>query len=89
MTANCLSAGLLGDDGRRAAAADAPSSRHGMQVPGLVQDPGPCVRVGPPQVLLVGDDAVVRDSLARALESEDFVVCISAPGVAAVHRYAA
>lgn len=89
MTANCLPAGLPGDDGRRAAAAEAPPSGHGMRGAGLAQAPGPCVRVGPPQVLLVGDDAVVRDSLARALESEEFAVCVSAPGVAAVHRFAA
>jgi len=60
-----------------------------MRVPGLAKAPGPGVRVGPLQVLLVGDDAVVLDSLARALESEDFAVCVSAPGVAAIHRYAA
>lgn len=89
MTANFLPAGLPGDDGRRATAAEAPSSRHGMPVPDLAKAPVPCGRVGPPQVLLVGDDAVVRDSLARALESEDFAVCVLARGVAAVHRYAA
>ncbi len=89
MTANCLPAGLLGDDGRRTAVAEVPSSRRGMRVPGLAKAPGAGVRVGTPQVLLVGDDAVVRDSLARALESEGFAVCVSAPGVAAVHRYAA
>ena len=89
MTANHSSAGLLGDDGRRTAVAEVPSSRRGMRVPGLAKAPGAGVRVGPPQVLLVGDDAIVRDSLALALESEDFAVCVSGPGTAAVHRYAA
>lgn len=60
-----------------------------MRASGPAKAPAPAVRGGAPQVLLVGADAVVRDSLARALESEDFAVCVTAPGVAAVHRYAA
>ena len=39
--------------------------------------------------MLVGDDLAVRDSLARALESEEFAVCVTACGIPALHRYAA
>ena len=46
-------------------------------------------RHGPPQLLLVDDDAVVRDSLSHALESEGFAVCGTNNGVEALHRFAA
>jgi len=42
-----------------------------------------------PQLLLVDDDLVVRDSLCHALESEGFAVCGTCNGVEALHRFAA